>query len=114
MGGRMYASYLTYATINGKTMPINPSIIPSMLDFSGCEAKSCDGVKKLYYIPKPCICTAAHDTIDSVIDKPLEVLAMQLEGENGIRPKWQILLLRDGEGSGFIHDDAAHELSRQQ
>ncbi len=95
IGNSNGGSYLVYATINGKTLLLERRMICSMT--SSDSGNPCHNV-----------CAA----MDSIVSKPLEVLAMELTGEQfGKHPKWQIMLLRDGDGSGFIHDDVARVLS---
>jgi hypothetical protein len=94
------ASFLIYATDGGKTLPAETAIFPSLADWgahSRCEHSAC---------------VTVHAGLDAVIDKPVEVLAVELEGKDGIRPKWEIWMIRDGTDFGFLHDSVARALSR--
>jgi hypothetical protein len=93
------AAYVVYATINCISMPVETGIFPSIADFSECSVPMSS-------------CHALNAGLDAVIDKPVEVLAVELEGKEGVRPKWQIWMIRDGTDSGFLHNTVALALSR--
>jgi hypothetical protein len=93
------AYFLIYATVNGKTLPIRPSIISSISDFSEVDP---------YVRGSPC--DAVHAGLDAVIGKQVEVLAIEAKGTKENRPKWSIWMLREGTDFGFIHDDVIRTL----
>jgi hypothetical protein len=79
-------------TINGKTQPIERGIIGSM-------------------IPQKDRMREVDAAMDSIVGKPLEVLAKEIpEPKAGRYQEWQIWMLRDGTDAGFVHDELYQEI----
>ena len=100
----MHSSYILYATVNGRTLPLEHGMNSSLID----ESRAIEP-------PKDCQMPCAYVSgLASHFDKPLEVLAVETEAKTGIRPKWDIWLVRDvGDSEGYIHDSVARALAKR-
>jgi hypothetical protein len=94
----VHRCYILYATINGKTLPVEHGINYSMIDLSRAMEAPKEAKKSCAY----------HLGLASHFDKPLEVLALETEAKEGIKPKWDIWMLRDiGDREGYIQNNVA-------
>jgi hypothetical protein len=98
-----HGSYIMYTTISGKTFPLEHGISISMTDKSRAMEP-----------PKDCRLPCAYALgVGYHFDKPLEVLALETKAEEGVRPKWDIYMLRDiSDKEGYLNNKVAKSLSK--
>jgi hypothetical protein len=102
--GSMHSSYILYATVGGRTLPLAHGMNSSLID----QSRAMEPPKGTNM---PC---AYASGLAYHFDKPLEVLALETPSEEGIKPKWDIWMLRDmGEDDGYLNDSVARALSRR-
>lgn len=98
----LISSYILYATVTGETLPLEHGMNSSLLDPARAIPVPHDARFPCAYISG----VASH------FDVPLEVIAMQTEAKPGIRPKWDIWMLRDeGHKEGYINDSVIAALA---
>jgi len=101
--GNVHSSYILYATVDGRTLPLEHGMNSSLTDKS-----------RAMEIPRGANMPCAYDSgLASHFNKPLEVLAIEIPGTDGkTRPKWDLWMVRNvGEQSGYIHDSLAGVLA---
>jgi hypothetical protein len=104
VGGADFSSYILYATVGGKTLPLEHGMNHSLMD----ESRAME-------VPDGCAMPCAYVSgLASHFDKPLEVLAIETEAKPGIRPKWDVWMVRDiGDKEGYINDSVARAISQR-
>ncbi|MFH1592388.1 MAG: hypothetical protein ABIB47_03405 [Candidatus Woesearchaeota archaeon] len=93
-------SYITYLTVRGKTRPMVPRMILSMV-----------GSSKELNPPEECVAPWVYRTgVASYFGKPLEVLAAYCEIGEGKISMWDAAMLQDGDLGRFMNDSFFEDL----